>query len=49
MNTIIKLNNIEKSYKNGKVKNEVLTNFSWNFEINCFTVLAKYSCYIRST
>jgi putative ABC transport system ATP-binding protein len=40
MDTIIKLNNIEKSYKNGKVKNEVLTNFSWSFEMNCFTVLA---------
>ncbi|MDH6309419.1 putative ABC transport system ATP-binding protein [Dysgonomonas sp. PFB1-18] len=40
MDSIIKLNNIEKSYTNGKVKNQVLTDFSWNFERNCFTVLA---------
>lgn len=40
MNTIIKLNNICKSYLNGKIKNAVLDNFSWEFKENCFTVLA---------
>jgi putative ABC transport system ATP-binding protein len=40
MNTIIKLNNICKSYQNGKIKNAVLDNFSWEFKENCFTVLA---------
>lgn len=40
MNTFIKLSNINKSYMNGKVNNRVLTDFSWSFDRNCFTVLA---------
>jgi putative ABC transport system ATP-binding protein len=40
MNTFIKVSNISKSYMNGKVNDRVLTGFSWNFDTNCFTVLA---------
>lgn len=40
MDAIIKLENINKSYMNGNIKNQVLTDFSWNFDRNCFTVLA---------
>lgn len=40
MNTIIRLEKIDKSYQNGKVKNQILTDFSWTFTDNCFTILA---------
>lgn len=40
MNTIIKLDKINKSYQNGKVKNQVLADFSWEFRDYCFTILA---------
>lgn len=40
MNTIITLNQINKTYRNGKVSNQVLTDFSWTFTDPCFTVLA---------
>lgn len=40
MNTIIKLDKINKSYKSGKVTNHVLSDFSWQFSQNCFSVLA---------
>lgn len=40
MDAIIKLDKINKSYPNGKIINQVLTDFSWLFSQNCFTVLA---------
>lgn len=40
MDTFITLNAISKYYVNGKVKNLVLDNFSWNFKEKCFTILA---------
>ena len=40
MHTIIRLDKINKSYKNGKVTNRVLSDFSWQFSQKCFTVLA---------
>lgn len=40
MNTIIRLHAISKYYQNGKIKNHVLDDFSWNFKKNCFTILA---------
>lgn len=40
MNTIITLNQINKTYRNGKVSTQVLTDFSWEFTDPCFTVLA---------
>ncbi len=49
MKTIIKLENIYKSYKIGNVENLVLTNFSWDFTDNCYTVLAGPSGSGKST
>lgn len=40
MNTFITLKQIYKTYRNGKVSNQVLTDFSWEFTDPCFTVLA---------
>lgn len=40
MSIIIRLDKINKSYKNGKSTNQVLSDFSWQFSRNCFTVLA---------
>lgn len=40
MDTIIKLSDINKSYTNGKIKYQVLTNFSWEFDNHCFSILA---------
>jgi len=40
MDTFIKLKNINKYYLNGSVKNQVLDNFSCEFQEGCFTVLA---------
>lgn len=40
MNPLIKLDRINKSYKNGKIINPVLVDFSNEFTRNCFTVLA---------
>ena len=40
MHTLIKLEAICKHYLNGKIKNPVLTNFSWEFKEHCYTILA---------
>ena len=40
MNTIIRLKAISKHYLNGKIKNRVLDEFSWDFNEHCFTILA---------
>lgn len=40
METIIKLENIDKFYRNGKICNPVLNHFSYEWEDKCFTVLA---------
>lgn len=40
MDTIIKLSNINKSYTNGKIQYQVLTDFSWEFGNHCFSILA---------
>lgn len=40
MDTLIKLSNINKSYTNGKIKYQVLTDFSWEFDTHCFSILA---------
>lgn len=49
MNTIIQLNQINRSYKTGKVTNPVLTDFSWEFRNDCFTILAGPSGSGKST
>lgn len=49
MDKIIKLLNINKSYQNGKIRNNVLSDFSWNFCDNCFTILAGPSGSGKST
>lgn len=40
MSTLIMLRDLNKSYTNGKIKNQVLTGFSRTFDERCFTVLA---------
>lgn len=40
MDIMIKLNKLNKSYRNGKVYNQVLADFSQEFEEQCFTILA---------
>ncbi|MDR0891676.1 MAG: ABC transporter ATP-binding protein [Mediterranea sp.] len=40
MNAIIQLNHIDKSYVNGKIRNQVLNDFSRSFTHRCFAVLA---------
>ncbi|HCM19638.1 MAG TPA: hypothetical protein DIC46_02455 [Porphyromonadaceae bacterium] len=40
MKIIIRLKDICKDYSNGKVKNRVLNNFSWDFKKHSFTILA---------
>jgi putative ABC transport system ATP-binding protein len=49
MNTLIKLNKINKYYQVGKVKNQVLTDFSCEFKENCFVILAGPSGSGKST
>jgi putative ABC transport system ATP-binding protein len=49
MSTFIKLSKINKYYQMGKVKNQVLTNFSYSFEAPCFTILAGPSGSGKST
>ncbi len=49
MNTIIQLNQINRSYQTGKVMNPVLTDFFWQFGNNCFTILAGPSGSGKST
>jgi len=49
MNTIIKLNNINRAYQTGKIKNQVLNNFSWEFKEGGFTILAGPSGSGKST
>lgn len=49
MESIIKLSKINKSYRNGFIENQVLTDFSWEFGSNCFTVLAGPSGSGKST
>lgn len=40
MDAIIQLSHINKSYTNGKIKHPVLADFSWEFDKNCFSILA---------
>lgn len=40
MDAIIELSHINKSYTNGKIKHQVLTDFSWEFDKHCFSILA---------
>ncbi|MDH6316694.1 putative ABC transport system ATP-binding protein [Parabacteroides sp. PF5-5] len=49
MNTLIKLSNIHKYYQTGKIKNQVLTDFSYTFERGCFSILAGPSGSGKST
>ncbi|MDR1200390.1 MAG: ATP-binding cassette domain-containing protein [Tannerellaceae bacterium] len=49
MNTFIKLSKINKYYRMGKVKNQVLTDFSYAFEEHCFAILAGPSGSGKST
>jgi len=49
MNTIIKMDNINKYYQYGKIKNQVLNNYSHEFKENCFTILAGPSGSGKST
>lgn len=49
MNTLIKLNNINKYYQAGKVRNQVLTDFSCEFKEYCFAILAGPSGSGKST
>lgn len=47
--SIIRLHNICRSYTNGKVINKVLSDFTRDFEENCFTILAGPSGSGKST
>ena len=49
MNTIIKLNGINRTYQTGKIRNHVLTNFSWEFQEGGFSILAGPSGSGKST
>lgn len=49
MKPIIQLNNIIRSYQNGKIKNTVLNDFSATFNEHCFTILAGPSGSGKST
>ncbi|MDR0749557.1 MAG: ABC transporter ATP-binding protein [Tannerellaceae bacterium] len=49
MNTFIKLSKINKYYRMGKVKNQVLTDFSCAFEEDCFAILSGPSGSGKST
>jgi len=49
MNTIIRLNGINRIYRTGKIKNPVLTDFSCHFDENCFAILAGPSGSGKST
>jgi len=49
MNTIIKLNSINRAYQTGKIKNQVLNNFSWEFKEGGFSILAGPSGSGKST
>jgi putative ABC transport system ATP-binding protein len=49
MNTWIKVSKINKYYQTGKVKNQVLTDFSCTFEQRCFAILSGPSGSGKST
>jgi len=49
MNPFIKLNKINKYYRTGKVKNQVLADFSYEFKEHCFAILAGPSGSGKST
>jgi putative ABC transport system ATP-binding protein len=49
MNTLIKLSNIHKQYRVGKITNRVLSGFSWEFKECGFTVIAGPSGSGKST
>ncbi len=49
MNTLIKLENIDKYYQTGKVRNQVLNKFTREFKEDCFTILAGPSGSGKST